>query len=201
MCSRRLFALLCVLLLALPVFCGWDAFRNYSDGSFSETVFMEAKAMDTEPQGKSLTVVSGDTNQTDGLLKSYEESSKNYEDSLTAVGESLDGMRQTKAVEEAKALVQELERSKAALEENYAALADTVKEQERIIRKETGVHWGVGLSLGYRQPQELSPGIDLQMRASDWILRVGLDYAIPVGGPLQWDAADLGYEVGVMYEF
>ena len=201
MWSRRLLIGLCALLLASPAFCGWDAFRSYSDGSSSEAVFMEARAMDTEQPGKSLTVVSEGTNQTDGLLKSYEESSVAYSDSLLKVGESLDSMRQTKAVEEAKELVAELERSKAALEENYKTLADTVKEQERIIRNETGIHWGLGLSLGYRQPVELSPGIDLQMRSGSWILRVGVDYAIPIGETLEWDATNLGYEVGIMYEF
>ena len=201
MWSRRLLIGLCALLLASPAFCGWDAFRSYSAGSSSETVVMAAEAMDTEQPGKSSTVVSAGTSQTDGQLRSYEESSRSYDEDLEGVNTALDDMRQTKAVEEAKAMVAELEKSKAALDENYQTLADIIKEQEKVIRSETGVHWGLGLSLGYRQPAEISPGIDLQMRASDWILRVGVDYAIPIGEPLEWDASSLGYEVGIMYEF
>ena len=199
MWSRRLLILSLALCLALPAFCGWDAFRGSSDGSSSGTA-ISAGTPDTAQPGTSSTGDSSATRETEGLLRSYEGSSEDYDAALDGVSASLEEMRQTKAVKEALAKVDELYASKAALEENYATLKGIMEEQERIIADEVGVHFGVGLSFGYRPDYELMPGIDLQMRSGSWIFRAGVNYSIELDD-LRWDPTRIGYEVGVMYEF
>ena len=215
MCTRRKVALVALLFCLLPslAFCGaWDWCRDSSDGAsieLSETSTSEttpvSQTSQSEEQSEEPTI--------ETVSKNSKESAEIYESTLTEMQAALEEVKQSKAKDQALAIVDELIKNKAKDDENYAILAETAKAQEEELetvkaelRKESEkVHFGLGLSLGYNYLSTLSPGIDMHMRVGSWIFSSGISYSIDcLGGLGQLNPPDptkIQTRVGIMYEW
>ena len=207
MWSKRFLTLFLALLLALPAFCGWDAFKSSSTG-VSGTEARDSITT-TEPLEMSSKEEPSGTSQTLEPLKSYEESSGSYDATLTEIGRIIDEKKASDAIEEITPMVDDLISSKEVMQENYLVVKQTLQEQEEYINhlenELDGANFAIGVSMGYSYPLTFSPGIDMQMRGGDWIFSIGVSYSVDATRGLHdirdIDPRRIETRVGIMYEF
>lgn len=133
-----------------------------------------------------------------------------YDEATADYGALLEEAKATLKKDEQIALVDELITSKAVADEQFYILAEESQKKDGIIeelqKKADGVNFALGFSVGYSYPLRISPGIDMQMRAGDWIMSVGMSYGFELDDSIgsqftKIDPSQLETRIGVLYEF
>lgn len=201
---------LCLLLacLTLPAFCGFGWVKNSSTGSLenslSETEYtIQAVKMSSDGEQK-------EEKQTETPSKSLSDLSATYEAAATDYGTLLEEAKASLKKEEQQKLIENLAISKAVADEQFYILANQTKDYESKLkdadRKMNGINFAIGASLGYSYPSKLSPGVDFQMRAGDWIMTTGISYEMDWAEGLKKqltsiDPTKIETRIGILYEF
>lgn len=216
-CLRKIALVgLLVFVVNSLAFCGWDAFKSSPEdleiGGSVTSQMIEETQIHTEQQQTSLPEAVKEEKTIDSVSRNSKESSATYEDMLEETAKAIEKVEDkcpdcAEAIEEAKAIVDDLVVSKSVMDEDYDILESLVKRQAKELesykRKAEGVNFGIGLSMGYSPMSVISPGITLQMRSKQWTFRTDVNYRIDITAPRSelLSVNNLDFRVGVIYEF
>lgn len=208
MWRKVLFLFLLLACLILPAFCGFGWVKNSSTGYSQDS--LKAIEYTTQVATMSSNEEQKEEKPIETPSKSLNDLSVTYEAATADYGVLLEEAKASLKKEEQQKLVEDLTISKAVADEQFYILANQAKDYEKKLenadRKMNGVNFAVGASIGYTYPSKISPGIDMQMRAGNWIMTTGISYELDWAEGLKKqltsvDPTKIETRIGVLYEF